>query len=123
MLLLQQLSARKLPTNITIMARYLDPKNDLPFKKVFGEHKRLLISFLNALLPLRKEQEIVSSCSRTPLHGARRAPTSKRSLTLLPPAACAKFVQYSEIIGNFAARKKNKLCKQKGYVKNRGSRL
>ncbi|MDR0687813.1 MAG: Rpn family recombination-promoting nuclease/putative transposase, partial [Prevotellaceae bacterium] len=36
------------------MARYLDPKNDLPFKKIFGEHKNLLISFLNALLPLQK---------------------------------------------------------------------
>ncbi len=32
--------------------RYLDPKNDLTFRKVFGEHPRLLKSFLNALLPL-----------------------------------------------------------------------
>ena len=32
--------------------RYLDPKNDLTFKKVFGEHPHLLISFLNAMLPL-----------------------------------------------------------------------
>ncbi len=32
--------------------RYLDPKNDLTFKKVFGEHPRLLKSFLNAMLPL-----------------------------------------------------------------------
>lgn len=32
--------------------RYLDPKNDLTFKKVFGQHPRLLKSFLNALLPL-----------------------------------------------------------------------
>ena len=31
------------------MAKYLDPKADLTFKKVFGEHKELLISFLNAL--------------------------------------------------------------------------
>jgi hypothetical protein len=30
----------------------------LPFKKIFGEHKDLLISFLNALLPLQKGQEI-----------------------------------------------------------------
>ena len=40
------------------MERYLDPKNDLLFKKIFGEHKDLLISFLNALLPLEDEQEI-----------------------------------------------------------------
>ncbi len=34
------------------MPRYLDPKNDLTFKKIFGEHPDLLISFLNALMPL-----------------------------------------------------------------------
>jgi predicted transposase/invertase (TIGR01784 family) len=32
--------------------RYLDPKNDLTFRKVFGQHPNLLKSFLNALLPL-----------------------------------------------------------------------
>ena len=38
-----------------IMAkRYLDPKADLTFKKVFGEHPDLVISLLNALLPLKK---------------------------------------------------------------------
>jgi hypothetical protein len=30
--------------------RYLDPKNDLTFKKVFGQHPHLLKSLLNALL-------------------------------------------------------------------------
>jgi predicted transposase/invertase (TIGR01784 family) len=33
-------------------SRYLDPKVDFAFKRVFGEHKHLLISFLNAMLPL-----------------------------------------------------------------------
>jgi predicted transposase/invertase (TIGR01784 family) len=32
--------------------RYLDPKNDLTFRKVFGQHPHLLQSFLNAMLPL-----------------------------------------------------------------------
>lgn len=40
--------------------RYLDPKADLTFKKVFGEHPDLVISFLNALLPLEKGEEIQS---------------------------------------------------------------
>ncbi|MDR1341183.1 MAG: Rpn family recombination-promoting nuclease/putative transposase [Prevotellaceae bacterium] len=40
------------------MARYLDPKNDLPFKRIFGKHPDLLISFLNALMPLEKNQQI-----------------------------------------------------------------
>ena len=37
---------------------YLDPKADLPFKKVFGEHKNLAKSLLNALLPLSDEEKI-----------------------------------------------------------------
>ena len=40
------------------MARYLDPKNDLTFKRIFGEHPDLLISFLNALMPLDPEHYI-----------------------------------------------------------------
>ena len=39
--------------------RYLDPKNDLTFKKVFGQHPHLLKSFLNALLPLEPDAQIV----------------------------------------------------------------
>ena len=42
------------------MMRYLDPKNDLTFKKVFGEHPHLLKSLLNALLPLNDDELIVS---------------------------------------------------------------
>lgn len=42
------------------MPRYLDPKNDLPFKRIFGEHPDLLKSFLNALMPLEKHQQIES---------------------------------------------------------------
>lgn len=39
--------------------RYLDPKADLTFKKVFGEHPDLVISLLNALLPLELEEEVM----------------------------------------------------------------
>lgn len=42
------------------MSRYLDPKADVVFKKIFGEHPKLLISFLNALLPLPTEVPIVA---------------------------------------------------------------
>src|SRR5579871_1832917 len=34
------------------MSRYLDPKADIVFKKIFGQHPELLKSFLNAVLPL-----------------------------------------------------------------------
>jgi len=39
--------------------RYLDPRADLTFKKVFGEHHDIVISFLNALLPLKEDEQIV----------------------------------------------------------------
>ena len=39
--------------------RYLDPKADLTFKSVFGEHPDIVISFLNALLPLKEDEQIV----------------------------------------------------------------
>lgn len=42
------------------MSRYLDPKADVVFKKVFGEHPHLLMSFLNAVLPLREDHSIVT---------------------------------------------------------------
>lgn len=34
------------------MSRYLDPKADVVFKKIFGDHPLLLKSFLNSVLPL-----------------------------------------------------------------------
>jgi predicted transposase/invertase (TIGR01784 family) len=40
------------------MARYLDPKNDLTFKRIFGEHPDLLIHFLNALMPFTSDRMI-----------------------------------------------------------------
>lgn len=42
------------------MPRYLDPKSDVVFKKIFGEHPHLLIHFLNALLPLPEDGLIKS---------------------------------------------------------------
>ena len=42
------------------MGKYLDPRADLTFKKVFGEHKNLVISLLNALLPLKGDECVES---------------------------------------------------------------
>ena len=36
------------------MPKYLDPKNDLTFKRVFGQHKHLCMSLINSMLPLEK---------------------------------------------------------------------
>ena len=42
------------------MAKYLNPKADLTFKKIFGEHPNLVISLLNALLPLKEDERVES---------------------------------------------------------------
>ena len=42
------------------MGKYLDPKADLTFKKIFGKHKNLVISLLNALLPLKDDEWVES---------------------------------------------------------------
>ena len=41
--------------------KYLDPKADLTFYKVFGEHPDLMKSLLNALLPFKSEEEEITS--------------------------------------------------------------
>ena len=40
--------------------KYLNPKADLTFKLVFGEHPDLVMSLLNALLPLDEDGQITS---------------------------------------------------------------
>ena len=41
--------------------KFADPKNDLAFKKIFGDenHKNILISFLNSILDFKELQTIV----------------------------------------------------------------
>lgn len=39
--------------------KFLDPKNDVIFKKIFGQHPEILKSFLNSMLPLKVGQHIV----------------------------------------------------------------
>ncbi len=50
------------------MSRYLDPKSDVVFKRVFGDHPKLLKSFLNAVLPLAPGHEIVELTHLSPEH-------------------------------------------------------
>ena len=42
------------------MGKYLNPKADLTFKKIFGEHPHLVISLLNAMLPLAEGERVES---------------------------------------------------------------
>ncbi len=59
--------------------KYLDPKNDLTFKKVFGQHPHLLRSFLNALLPL-PEGTYIESLEYLPAELVPEIPIIKNSI-------------------------------------------
>ena len=60
--------------------RYLDPRNDLTFKKVFGEHPDLLISFLNALMPFDDKSEHIKQIEYLPNELVPDTPFRKDSI-------------------------------------------
>ncbi len=59
--------------------KYLDPKNDLTFKKIFGQHPHLLKSFLNAMLPL-PDGSFIESLEYLPADLAPENPLMKYSI-------------------------------------------
>ena len=59
--------------------RYLDPRADLTFKRIFGEHKDLVISLLNALLPL-DDAHLVKSVEYIPVEMVPDNPLKKNSI-------------------------------------------
>lgn len=60
---------------MTTDIKYLDPKADLTFKKIFCNHPDLLMSFLNALLPLSEDQQIQSIEKQKAVHIAKNLKT------------------------------------------------
>ena len=52
--------------DVTMRGKYLNPKADMTFKLVFGEHPDLVMSLLNALLPLPEDGQIESVEYLTP---------------------------------------------------------
>lgn len=61
------------------MSRYLNPRNDIVFKKIFGQHTHLLLSFLNSLLPLPADGKI-QSLDYLPTEQIPRIPILKKTL-------------------------------------------
>jgi len=61
------------------MSRYLDPKSDLVFKKIFAGHPNLLKSFLNAVLPL-PESGLIESLEYLPADNIPEIPEFKHSI-------------------------------------------
>ena len=57
---MQNINEKKTNESVTMSRKYLDPKADLTFKLVFGEHPDLVMSLLNALLPLDEDGQITS---------------------------------------------------------------
>jgi predicted transposase/invertase (TIGR01784 family) len=64
---------------VAMPPKYLDPKADVVFKKIFGEHPHLLKSFLNAILPLPQDGLIVDLEYLSPEH-VPSIPTFKRTI-------------------------------------------
>ncbi len=60
--------------------KYLDPKADLTFKKVFGEHPDLVTSLLNALLPFERDDEKIVSVEYLPAELVPETPLKKNSI-------------------------------------------
>ena len=61
------------------MGRYLDPKADVVFKKIFGQHPHLLKSFLNAVLPL-PEDGLIAELEYLPSEQIPEIPAFKRTI-------------------------------------------
>ncbi len=61
------------------MPRYLDPKNDFIFKRIFGHHPELLKDFLNAVLPL-PEDCIIESLTYLSPENVPEVPALKYSI-------------------------------------------
>ncbi len=59
--------------------RLLDPKSDVVFKKIFGQHPDLIKSFLNGILPLPEDRVIESIIYLTP-EQSPRIPSMKNTI-------------------------------------------
>jgi predicted transposase/invertase (TIGR01784 family) len=60
-------------------SKFLDPKSDIVFKKIFGQHPELIKSFLNGILPLSKGRLIESVEYLTP-EQSPRIPSMKNTI-------------------------------------------
>ena len=104
--------------------KYLDPKADLTFKKVFGEHPELVKSLLNALLPFKsKEEEITSVTYLTP-EMVPQTPTRKFSIVDVrcEDAQGRQFIVEMQMVWSAEFKQRVFFNASKAYVKqlNRG---
>jgi predicted transposase/invertase (TIGR01784 family) len=62
------------------MSRFLDPRSDIVFKRIFGEHPEILRDFLNGLLPFEDESEFIVSLDYLPGEQAPDIPLFKNTI-------------------------------------------
>jgi len=62
------------------MSRFLDPRSDIVFKRIFGEHPDILRDFLNGLLPFENERQFIVSLEYLPSEQVPDIPLIKNSV-------------------------------------------
>lgn len=62
------------------MARVLDPRSDIVFKRIFGEHPEILRDFLNAVLPFEDESQFATELEYLPGEQVPDLPLSEDSM-------------------------------------------
>ena len=104
--------------------KYLDPKADLTFKKVFGEHPELVKSLLNALLPFKREEEEITSVTYLTPEMVPQTPTRKYSIVDVrcEDAQGRQFIVEMQMVWSAEFKQRVLFNASKAYVKqlNRG---
>ena len=104
--------------------KYLDPKADLTFKKVFGEHPELVKSLLNALLPFKSEEEEITSVTYLMPEMVPQTPTRKYSIVDVrcEDAQGRQFIVEMQMVWSAEFKQRVLFNASKAYVKqlNRG---
>ena len=104
--------------------KYLDPKADLTFKKVFGEHPALVKSLLNALLPFKGEEEEITSVTYLTPEMVPQTPTRKFSIVDVrcEDAQGRQFIVEMQMVWSAEFKQRVLFNASKAYVKqlNRG---
>ena len=106
------------------LMKYLDPKADLTFKKVFGEHPDLVKSLLNALLPFKSEEEEITSVTYLTPEMVPQTPTRKFSIVDVrcEDALGRLFIVEMQMVWSVEFKQRVLFNASKAYVKqlNRG---
>ena len=99
--------------------KYLDPKVDLTFKKVFGEHPELVKSLLNALLPFKSEEEEITSVTYLTPEMVPQTPTRKFSIVDVrcEDAQGCQFIVEMQMVWSAEFKQRVLFKDSKAYVK------